>query len=101
MVKVTDATQTLKPEDGTLYGEAPERWETRERAVMTAEAEAELDALLATYAETRVVEDSGLPSMEEILAGVEAEEAEERRARDVERAAEEEEIGRASCRERV
>ena len=99
VVKVTDATQTLKPEDGTLYGEAPERWETRERAVMTAEAEAELDALLATYAETRVVEDSGLPSMEEILAGVEAEEAEERRARDVERAAEEEAVVRVPIRD--
>ena len=99
VVPVTNATQTLTPEDGTLYGAPPESWETRERAMMTAEAEAELDALLATYAETQVVEDSGLPSMEEILAGVEAEEAEERRARDAERKTEEHAFVRVPIRD--
>jgi len=73
VVPVEDASRALAPVDGTLYGTPPQTWVEREHASWDEEQAKIVDDLFASYdSESKYVRGSGMPTLEEVLAGARA-----------------------------
>ena len=73
VVAVEDASRALAPVDGTLYGTPPKTWVEREGASWDDEQAKIVDELFESYdSESKYVRGSGMPTLEEVLAGARA-----------------------------
>ena len=93
VVAVEDASRALEPEEGTLYGTPPKTWVEREDASWDDAQAKAVDEMFASYdSERKYVRGSGMPTLEEVLAGERAAETgEEAAAADAAEPGEEEE----------
>ena len=77
VVAVEDASRALEPEEGTLYGTPPKTWVEREDASWDDAQAKAVDEMFASYdSERKYVRGSGMPTLEEVLAGERAAETE-------------------------
>ena len=77
VVAVEDASRALEPEEGTLYGTPPKTWVEREDASWDEAQAKAVDEMFASYdSERKYVRGSGMPTLEEVLAGERAAETE-------------------------
>jgi len=78
VVAVEDASRALEPEEGTLYGTPPKTWVEREDASWDDAQAKAVDEMFASYdSERKYVRGSGMPTLEEVLAGERAAETSE------------------------
>ena len=81
VVAVEDASRALEPEEGTLYGTPPKTWFEREDASWDDAQAKAVDEMFASYdSERKYVRGSGMPTLEEVLAGERAAETGEEAA---------------------